>query len=144
MDLFAHPIHGEERGGSPNEKAVTTHRPSNQSFAVKTPAKFFIVLVTAPNLPAARQLARGALRERFAACANLLPKIESHYWWQGKLESGAEALILFKTTRPKLAPLEKFILAHHPYDTPEFVVLPIISGTKRYLAWLDASVSEPV
>jgi periplasmic divalent cation tolerance protein len=110
---------------------------------VKTPAKFFVVLVTVPNLPTARQLARGALRERFAACANLLPKIESHYWWQGKVESSAEVLILFKTAGRKLAPLEKFILAHHPYDTPEFVVVPITSGTKRYLAWLDVSVSEP-
>lgn len=106
------------------------------------PAKFFIVLVTAPNIKVARSLATGALRERLVACANLLPKIESHYWWQGQVESSAEVLILYKTTRPQLARLEKFILANHPYDTPEFVVVPITSGTKRYLAWLEASVSE--
>ena len=106
------------------------------------PVKFFVVLVTAPNLRVARTLARGALRERLVACANLVPAIESHYWWQGKMESSTEVLILFKTAKRKLAPLEKFILAHHPYDTPEFVVVPITGGTKRYLSWLDASVGK--
>jgi periplasmic divalent cation tolerance protein len=99
------------------------------------------VFVTAPELKTARRLARGALRERLVACANLVPKIESHYWWQGKIESGAEVLIVFKTTKAKLRAFEKFILENHPYDTPEFVVLPLSSGTDRYLDWISASVS---
>jgi periplasmic divalent cation tolerance protein len=102
--------------------------------------KFFVVLVTAPDLKVARKLARGTLRGKLVACANLIPKIESHYWWQGKMESSAEVLILFKTTRRELAALEDFVLANHPYDTPEFVVLPITSGAERYLAWLGSSV----
>ncbi len=101
---------------------------------------FSVVLVTAPDLKVARQLARGALRAKLAACANLVPKIESHYWWQGKVESGAEVLMIFKTTARKLAGLEKFILTHHPYDTPEFVALPLASGSARYLDWITASV----
>ena len=107
---------------------------------MKPSAEFFVVLVTVPSLKVARALARSALRERLAACANLVPKIESHYWWQGQIESSAEVLILFKTAKRRLARLEEFVLAHHPYDTPEFVVLPITRGTKRYLAWLDSSV----
>ena len=99
-----------------------------------------VVLVTAPDLKTARQLATGALRARLAACANLLPKIESHYWWQGKLEAGTEVLLLFKTTRARLSALEKFILAHHPYDTPEFMVLPVAAGNRRYLEWIGESV----
>jgi len=106
------------------------------------PAKnFAIVLVTAPDLKTARALAKSALRAKLAACANLVPKIESHYWWNGKIESGAETLLLFKTTRVKLAALEKLILAEHPYDTPEFLVLPLGAGTKKYLAWLGKSVT---
>ena len=89
----------------------------------------------------ARHLARGALEQRLVACANLLPRIESHYWWQGKITSGSEVLLLFKTVSGKLGALEKFITAQHPYDTPEFVVLPITRGSKRYLAWLTASVT---
>jgi len=100
-----------------------------------------VVLVTAPDLKTARRLARGALRTRLVACANLVPRIESHYWWQGRVESGAEVLVLLKTTKARLTALEKFILANHPYDTPEFVVLPLNSGTRRYLDWISASVA---
>ena len=103
--------------------------------------KFAAVLVTAPDLKTARALAKSALRARLIACANLLPGIESHYWWNGKIESGAETLLLLKTTRIKLAALEKLILAEHPYDTPEFLVLPLAGGTKKYLAWITKSVA---
>jgi periplasmic divalent cation tolerance protein len=99
-----------------------------------------VVLVTAPDLATARRLASASLRARAAACANLIPKIESHYWWQGKVESGNEVLILFKTTGSKVRKLEELILNKHPYDTPEFVVLPILSGNRRYLDWIGANV----
>ena len=107
---------------------------------MKSTMRHVVVLVTAPNLKTARQLAKAALKARLVACANLLPKIESHYWWRGKLECGAESLILFKTARAKLSALEKLILARHPYDTPEFIVLPLTAGNQRYLDWLTASV----
>jgi periplasmic divalent cation tolerance protein len=107
---------------------------------VKKVKEFSVVLVTAPNLNVARQLAGGALSGKLVACANLVPRIESHYWWQGKLESSAEVLMIFKTTVRKVSALEKFILANHPYDTPEFVALSLAGGTKRYLAWITASL----
>ena len=107
---------------------------------MKSAARFAVVLVTAPDLKTARRLARGALTARLIACANLVPKIESHYWWQGKIESAAEVLMVCKTTQTKLAAFEQFILKNHPYDTPEFVVLPLAKGTARYLDWLAASV----
>ena len=109
---------------------------------MKQTANAVLVLVTAPDLDTARALARAALGDHLAACANLIPKIESHYWWQGKLESGAEVLIIFKTTKAKLKALEKLIIANHPYDTPEFLVLPISAGNKRYLDWVLESITE--
>ena len=100
------------------------------------PAKnSLVVLVTAPDLKSARTLARVALKARLVACANLLPKIESHYWWQGKLETSAETLMLFKTNSARLSALEKLIIANHPYDTPEFIAVPVTHANKRYLAW---------
>src|ERR1035437_7088774 len=105
---------------------------------MKSAAKFAIVLVTAPDLKIARALAKAALQAKLIACANLVPKIESHYWWQGKIESGAEVLMIFKTQKSRLAALEKLILAKHPYDTPEFLVLLLVAGSKKYLAWLAA------
>ncbi|MCD6049003.1 MAG: cutA [Verrucomicrobia bacterium] len=101
-----------------------------------------LVLVTAPDLKTARKLAQAALTAHLVACANLIPKLESHYWWQGKLEKSAEVLILFKTTPGKLKALERIILAHHPYDMPEFVVLPITAGNERYLQWVTQSVAK--
>jgi periplasmic divalent cation tolerance protein len=103
---------------------------------MKPAAKFAIVLVTAPDLKTARALAKAALASRMVACANLIPKVESHYRWQGKIESGTEVLLILKTQKSKLAALEKLILAKHPYDTPEFLVLPLSAGSGKYLHWL--------
>jgi periplasmic divalent cation tolerance protein len=103
---------------------------------MKPAAKFSLVLVTAPDLKTARALARAALDAKLIACANLVPKIESHYWWQGKLESAAEVLLVLKTVKSNLVALEKLILAKHPYDTPEFLVLPLQAGSGKYLDWL--------
>ena len=102
--------------------------------------EFTVALVTAPDLKSARRLAQRALKARLVACANLVPKIESHYWWQGKVERAAEVLLILKTTRGCLAGLERLIVKEHPYDTPEFVVLELKQGNRRYLAWLASSV----
>jgi periplasmic divalent cation tolerance protein len=108
---------------------------------MKNAAKYSMVFVTAPDLKTARRLARLALEARLVACANLLPKVESHYWWQGKLETGAEVLILFKTTNAKLLRLEELIHGNHPYDTPEFLAAPLGKGSERYLSWVSESVA---
>jgi periplasmic divalent cation tolerance protein len=109
---------------------------------MNTARQFALVLVTAPDLRTARILARGVLKARLAACANLVPGLESHYWWQGKLERAGEVLIVFKTTKAKLSALEKHVLEKHPYDTPEILALSVTSGTQRYLDWLGLSVKE--
>ncbi|MGZ4962454.1 MAG: divalent-cation tolerance protein CutA [Limisphaerales bacterium] len=108
---------------------------------MKSPSPFAIALVTAPDLKTARMLAKTALQKRLVACGNLVPKIESYYWWKGKIAISAEVLIVFKTTRKQLAVLEKLVLEKHPYDTPEFVVLDIASGTKRYMQWIESSTA---
>ena len=107
---------------------------------MKTTDKVCLVLVTTPDVKVARKLANAALAARLIACANLLSKIESHYWWQGKIESGAEVLLLLKTTLGCLKKLERLIVANHPYDTPEFIVLRVQGGNRRYLDWLISNV----
>jgi len=104
---------------------------------VKSATTFQIVLVTAPDLKTARSLVRAALSARLIACANIVPRIESHYRWQGKLESASEVLLVLKTRKSNLTALEKQVLAQHPYDTPEFLVLPLSAGSQRYLDWLS-------
>lgn len=109
---------------------------------MKTAGRFSLVLVTAPDLKTARKLARAALHARLIACANLIPKLKSHYRWQGKIESAAEVLLLMKTTRANIAALEELILSKHPYDTPEFLVLPLNAGNARYLKWMSGCVER--
>ena len=109
---------------------------------MKAKEAFSLVLVTAPDRKVARRIANAALRARLIACANLLPRIESHYWWQGKIETGDEVLLLLKTKTAKLKQLERLVLANHPYDTPEFIALPISRVNQRYAAWLRASLSR--
>lgn len=110
---------------------------------MKTAKHVRVVLVTAPDLKTARKLARLALKARLVACANLVPRVESHYWWQGKLEQAAEVLLLLKTTTACLAKLENLVLANHPYDTPEFVALPVAGASRRYLDWWLALGGAP-
>ena len=109
---------------------------------MKPTTKCAMALVTAPDLPTARKLATTALNARLVACANLLPKLESHYWWQGKLEKSTEVLILFKTATSHLSRLEKLILQNHPYDTPEFIVLPLTGGNEHYFAWVQKAIQH--
>ena len=106
---------------------------------MRVTGKFKLVLVTAPDLKTARRLVRAALAARLIACANLIPKIESQYWWQGQIERSHEVLLLLKTTRARLGALEKLILAQHPYATPEFIVLSVTGGAMGYLDWLAQS-----
>jgi periplasmic divalent cation tolerance protein len=107
---------------------------------MKRTSDIAVVLVTAPDLKTARLIAQASLHARLAACANLIPRIESHYWWEGKLEASNEILMVFKTTKKRLPELEKLVLSTHPYDTPEFIVFPLSAGSQRYLEWILHSV----
>ena len=107
---------------------------------MKSARHIAIVLVTAPDLRVARKIAIAVVKARMAACVNIVPRIESHYWWNEKLESGAEVLMIIKTTQAKLAALESLVIANHPYDTPEVISFPLSSSNAKYLTWLVESV----
>jgi periplasmic divalent cation tolerance protein len=120
-------------------ESVESEFADRQGGGMKTAAGFAIVLVTAPNVKSARRLAQLGLKARLVACANIVPGLKSHYWWQNRIETSTETLLLLKTRRTNLARLEKLILEEHPYDTPEFLVVGINKGNGRYLHWLGAN-----
>jgi periplasmic divalent cation tolerance protein len=101
-----------------------------------------VVWVTAPDLGVARELARALLEARLVACVNLVPGLESHYWWQGRMETAVEVLLMMKTTEGQLESLEREVLVRHPYATPEFVVLPVEAGSEEYLQWVGEQVGD--
>jgi periplasmic divalent cation tolerance protein len=110
---------------------------------VKAARSFCLVFVTTPDLKVARKIARSVLKARLAACANLVPALESHYWWQGKLERAREVLIMFKASLANLSQLEKTVIENHPYDTPEVISFSLQTGNAKYLRWLAQAQRTP-
>ena len=102
-----------------------------------------IVLTTARHPDEAASLARTLVDERLAACATLIPAVQSIYRWQGEVESSTETLLLIKTAADKLPALEARLHELHPYQMPELLVLDVESGSHAYLEWLHASVKAP-
>ena len=102
-----------------------------------------IVLTTTSNPDEAALLARTLVEERLAACATLIPAVESIYHWEGQIETSTEALLLLKTIPEQLPALESRLRELHSYQVPEFLVLDIESGTLPYLEWLHASLRKP-
>lgn len=101
-----------------------------------------VVLITAPDLERARELARELVGAHLAACANLVPGLTSVYRWEGAVQEDAEALLVVKTTAQRLEALRQLVARIHPYDVPELVVLTPAAVEERYLAWLLAQCSE--
>ncbi|HUH62732.1 MAG TPA: divalent-cation tolerance protein CutA [Terracidiphilus sp.] len=101
-----------------------------------------VVLTTAANLEEARRLGQTLVEERLAACATIAPSVESIYRWQGEIESTAEVLLLLKTTTEQIAALQTRVHQLHSYQTPEFLVLWVESGSAGYLDWLHASLRK--
>ncbi len=110
---------------------------------MKSTRRHCAVWVTVPDRATARKIARVVLAAKAAACVNIVPGVESHYWWKGKLEKGAELQLVMKTTLGWLKRLEVLVKESHPYETPEFVVVQLKGGSERYLAWIDESVGDP-
>ena len=103
---------------------------------------YILVLVTIPTEVQAKKLAAFLLSQKLAACVNIIPKIESFFWWQKKIDKAKESLLVIKTQKKLFDKLAKTIKANHPYDVPEIIALPIILGNKDYLNWIDVHINE--
>ena len=108
---------------------------------MKPARNIFIAFVTAPNIKVGRKIAKAILERRGAACVNIVTGLESHYWWQGKLECSSEILLIIKTTKARLSFLEKLVISVHPYETAELIAFPLTASTPKYLRWLVESMS---
>ena len=99
---------------------------------------FSIVLTTMPDDQRADELARTLVDERLAACVNVHGPMSSTYRWQQTVEHEAERQLVIKTTGDRLTALERRVRELHPYEVPEFIVVPVESGSDTYLRWLVA------
>ena len=101
---------------------------------------YVIVMVTCASREEARKIAGRLLEKRLVACANILPKIESRFWWKGKLDSAAELLVMMKTVRSNFKKIEAEIKRLHSYEVPEIIAVPIVLGSRDYLDWISRTV----
>lgn len=106
-------------------------------------AEYVQVQVTVDDRDKAASLARSAVEARLAACVQLVGPITSTYWWEGRIESAEEFLLLLKTTGALADRLTEHIRAEHPYDTPEIITLPIEGGLAAYLSWINEETQRP-
>ena len=96
-----------------------------------------VVLTTTPNLTEAEALAEKIVAEKLAACVQVLPAMNSFYFWEGAVQSESEHLLLIKTLAEKFDELEKFIRTNHSYSVPEIVALPAEKVSESYLSWMQ-------
>jgi len=99
--------------------------------------KILLALSTFPDAETARQISDQLVTERFAACANILPSVESIYRWQDKIESGNETLVFFKVSENRQSAFQDKLRSLHPYDVPEIIFVPVAGGLPEYLQWVS-------
>lgn len=104
-------------------------------------AEHVIALTTLASEEEATRLARALLERRLVACVNVVPGVRSLYLWKGAVEDEREHLCVMKTRGDLTEALRAAVDELHPYEVPELVVLPVESGSRRYLEWVDQSVS---
>jgi periplasmic divalent cation tolerance protein len=96
-----------------------------------------IIYITADTDETARKITDGLLENRMAACVNIVPGLESHYWWQGKIETAQERLLIVKTRQELLADATALVKKLHPYSVPEVIAVPVTGGSPDYLRWVQ-------
>jgi periplasmic divalent cation tolerance protein len=96
-----------------------------------------VVFITVDTQENAQKIIGKLLNERKAACVNIIPKVESRYWWQGKIESSDELLLIVKTRVELLDELITLVKQNHPYTVQEIIAIPIVGGNADYIKWVD-------
>jgi len=101
---------------------------------------YVVVLVTAKDKKEAQKISASLIKSKLAACVNIIDKIDSVFFWESKVNKDKESLLIIKSKKEKIPKIIKLVKSIHSYKVPEIIALPIISGDKPYLRWIDASV----
>jgi periplasmic divalent cation tolerance protein len=96
-----------------------------------------IILITAGSEEEAHRIAESLVKGKKAACVNIVPRVDSLFWWEGKLNSARESLLLVKTKASLFPEVVELVKRTHSYEVPEIIALPIVAGSEDYVKWLD-------
>jgi periplasmic divalent cation tolerance protein len=103
--------------------------------------KILLALSTFPDVETARRISNQLVTEKFTACANIVPAIESIYRWKDKIENGNEVLVLFKLSEDRQSAFQEKLRSLHPYEVPEIIFIPVTGGWPDYLRWVSENCS---
>lgn len=104
--------------------------------------RHIVIFITASNDEEARKIADLLLKQRKAACINIIPGVASSFWWKGKIDVARESLLVIKTKASALPKVIDLVKTTHSYEVPEIIAVPILGGNTDYLNWIDAEVKE--
>jgi len=99
-----------------------------------------VILVTVPTRDEAQMISQLLVGERKAACVNIVSQIDSIFWWEGKIDSEKECILVVKTKASLLDEVTNMIKQAHSYEVPEVIAMPIIGGNEDYLKWLNNEI----
>jgi len=102
---------------------------------------YIVLLITTDSASEAQQISKVLLEQRKAACVNIIPNIDSLFWWEGKVDSARENLLVVKTKASLLPEIINLVKKVHSYAVPEIIAMPIVGGNQDYLEWIEKSVS---
>jgi len=97
-----------------------------------------IIFVTVSNKKEAQKIAAGLIKQKLAACVNIVDKVDSLFFWEGKTQKAKESLLIIKSRKDKMPKVIKLVKSLHSYTVPEIIALPVIAGDKPYLRWINA------
>ena len=106
------------------------------------PEKILLAFSTFPDAETARKISAQLVTEKFAACANILPGVESVYRWKGEIETGNETLVFFKLSENRQAAFQEKLRSLHPYEVPEIIFVSVANGLPDYLRWVAESCAS--
>jgi periplasmic divalent cation tolerance protein len=101
---------------------------------------YIMVYVTTKDEDEAKRIGETLVKERLAACANIIPGIRSVYWWKGEVESNGEAAIMLKSKQEKSQEIVKRVKELHSYDVPTIDIIPLSGGNPDCFEWLEESL----
>jgi len=104
--------------------------------------EFVMIFVTADSFSLAKKISQSLVEKRLVACANIVPKIESVFWWKERIDKVNEVLLILKTRKDLFDRVVDQVKLLHTYEVPEIIALPVACGSKEYLDWIEKEVEE--